>query len=156
MNSVFYYDSILGKLRIADNGKAVTQIVLDSLNYPIAKDCIEQESPLIKTAMQELNEYFDGKRKDFDLPIDPQGTEFQKKDWAELRKIPYGETRTYKQIAEAIGCPKGFRAVGLANHKNPIIIVIPCHRVIGANGALVGYAGGLHLKERLLEIEGIL
>ncbi len=156
MNSVFYYDSILGKLRIADNGKAVTQIVLDSLNYPISKDYIEQESPLIKTAMQELNEYFDGKRKDFDFPIDPQGTEFQKRDWAELRKIPYGETRTYKQIAEAIGCPKGFRAVGLANHKNPIIIVIPCHRVIGANGALVGYAGGLHLKERLLEIEGIL
>ena len=101
----------------------------------------------------QLKEYFGGKRKIFDLPLKPEGTEFQLRDWDALRRIPYGETRSYKDIAEEIDCPKGFRAVGMANNKNPIGIIIPCHRVVGANGKLVGYAGGMEKKEFLLELE---
>ena len=104
---------------------------------------------------EQLDEYFDGKRRTFEIPIRPKGTAFQLRDWEELQRIPYGETRTYKDIAQAIGCPKGYRAVGLANNRNPVIILIPCHRVVGSNGKLVGYAGGVDLKEKLLEIEGI-
>ena len=107
---------------------------------------------LAKVAMQ-LDEYFRGARKNFDLPLNPAGTEFQRKVWDALLAIPYGETRTYREIAEAAGCPKGFRAVGMANNKNPIAIIIPCHRVIGSNGKLVGYASGLGRKEALLALE---
>ena len=94
-------------------------------------------------------------RRGFDLPLHEEGTPFQKKVWEELRRIPYGETRSYGQVAAAIGNPKAFRAVGMANNKNPIMIITPCHRVIGGNGALVGYAGGLNIKRYLLEIEGM-
>ena len=99
------------------------------------------------------SEYFDGKRKIFDLPLKPEGTEFQLKDWNALREIPYGETRSYKDIAIAIGNPKACRAVGTANHNNPISIIIPCHRVIGSDGSLTGYGGGLDKKTYLLELE---
>ena len=95
----------------------------------------------------------DGKRKSFDLPLKPEGTEFQKKVWNALLDIPYGETRSYKDIAVAIGNPKACRAVGMANNRNPISIIIPCHRVIGANGSLVGYGGGLPIKIELLNLE---
>ena len=98
-------------------------------------------------------EYLDGKRKEFDFPYKMIGTEFQKKVWHALTKIPYGETRTYKEIATAVGNPKASRAVGMANNRNPIFIVVPCHRVIGANGKLVGYAGGLDMKDALLSLE---
>lgn len=100
-----------------------------------------------------MDEYFNRKRKNFDLPLAPKGTEFQKKVWEELRKIPYSKTCSYKDIAIKLGNEMCCRAVGMANNKNPIAIFIPCHRVIGANGKLVGYAGGLSIKERLLEIE---
>ncbi len=103
----------------------------------------------------QLEEYFKGMRRGFDLPLHEEGTPFQKKVWEELRRIPYGETRSYGQVAAAIGNPKAFRAVGMANNKNPIMIITPCHRVIGGNGALVGYAGGLNIKRYLLEIEGM-
>ena len=105
---------------------------------------------------RQLKAYLAGRLRDFDLPLAPQGTPFQQKVWAALAAIPYGETRSYKQVAEAVGCPRGCRAVGLANNRNPIAIVIPCHRVIGADGALVGYGGGLPIKECLLRLEGCL
>lgn len=96
---------------------------------------------------------FDGRRKKFDLKLSYHGTEFQIKVWKALEKIPYGETCTYKDIAESVGIPKGCRAVGMANNRNPIVIVVPCHRVIGMNGSLTGYAGGLEMKEYLLDLE---
>lgn len=103
--------------------------------------------------IKELDEYFSGKRKYFDLPLSYTGTSFQKKVWESLKKIPYGETKTYKEIALEIEKPKSYRAVGLANNKNPLPIFLPCHRVIGTNGKLVGYAGGLELKKKLLKLE---
>jgi methylated-DNA-[protein]-cysteine S-methyltransferase len=108
------------------------------------------------TAARQLDEYFAGHRRAFDLPIEPKGTDFQRQVWNALLDIPYGETRSYGQIARAIGQPSAVRAVGAANGANPIAIVIPCHRVIGANGTLVGYGGGLDKKTKLLELEGCL
>lgn len=108
---------------------------------------------LLKEAFNQIEEYLDGKRFHFDLPLLAKGTEFQQRVWSELRKIPYGETRSYKDIAIAIGNPKASRAVGMANNKNPLGIVVPCHRVIGSNGSLTGYAGGLGVKEKLLYLE---
>ncbi len=105
---------------------------------------------------RELEEYLAGRRRDFSLPLDLRGTDFQKKCWRELLRIPYGETRTYAQIARAVGRPRAFRAVGMANHSNPIAIVVPCHRVIETSGGLGGYGGGLDLKRKLLEMEGAL
>lgn len=102
---------------------------------------------------RQLDEYFAGTRKAFDFPYRLHGTPFQEKVWAALQEIPYGETRSYKDIAKAIGQPNAYRAVGMANHANPIFLVIPCHRVIGANGSLVGYGGGLAVKKALLELE---
>lgn len=101
----------------------------------------------------EIIKYLEGDLKEFTLPISLKGSEFQKKVWNELLNIPYGETRTYKEIAEKVNCPKGFRAVGNALNKNPIPIIVPCHRVVGSNGKLVGFAGGIELKNRLLELE---
>ena len=112
-------------------------------------------SPLLDAAEAQLREYFAGTRRTFDLPLAPRGTAFQQRVWAALRAIPYGETHTYGELAAAIGSPSASRAVGMANHHNPTPIVIPCHRVIGANGTLTGYAGGLETKRRLLALEGI-
>ena len=103
--------------------------------------------------VKQLSEYFQGKRTRFELPLDVEGTPFQKSVWNELLRIPYGETRSYGDIAKALGKPAAARAVGMANHNNPVAIVIPCHRVVGQNGSLTGYAGGLHLKQQLLSIE---
>ena len=111
------------------------------------------ETPLIQEAYRQLTEYLIGVRKCFDLPLNPRGTEFQQQVWKALCDIPYGGTRSYKQIAEAIGNPKAVRAVGMANNRNPLLIVIPCHRVIGANGKLVGYGAGIEKKEFLLKLE---
>jgi O-6-methylguanine DNA methyltransferase len=112
--------------------------------------------PIATEAVRQLRAYFAGQLRRFDLPLDMQGTEFQLRVWRELERIPYGETRSYQQIAEAIGAPRAVRAVGAANGANPIPIVVPCHRVIGASGKLVGYGGGLPLKKRLLQLEGAL
>ncbi|OPJ61933.1 methylated-DNA--protein-cysteine methyltransferase, constitutive [Clostridium oryzae] len=119
------------------------------------RDCNFQESDLIKAAYEQLQQYFEGRRKIFDLPLTPQGTEFQLKVWKALQQIPYGTTCSYKDIAEKVGNIKACRAIGMANNRNPIPIFIPCHRVIGADGKLVGYGGGLHIKKRLLEIENV-
>lgn len=108
---------------------------------------------VFRETARQLDEYFAGKRREFSVPIKTQGTDFQEKVWAALRKIPYGETRTYGQIAAQIGNPKAGRAVGGANHNNPIMILTPCHRVIGADGSLTGFGGGLDVKEALLALE---
>jgi methylated-DNA-[protein]-cysteine S-methyltransferase len=113
----------------------------------------DRNAVVLETARQ-LRAYFDGELKDFQLVLDFEGTQFQKSVWHELEKIPYGRTRSYRELACDIGAPKAIRAVGAANGANPIPIVVPCHRVIGSNGKLVGYGGGLELKRRLLELEG--
>ncbi len=115
---------------------------------------LNPHNPLLSEAERQLHAYFAGELRRFDLPLDMVGTEFQKRVWRELETIPYGETRSYRQIAEGIGAPRAVRAVGAANGSNPLPIVIPCHRVIGSGGKLVGYGGGLPLKRRLLELEG--
>lgn len=107
-------------------------------------------------AVEQLQQYFAGMRRSFDLPLDLYGTPFQKKVWSELMRIPYGEVRSYKEVALAIGAPRAVRAVGGANNQNPLPVVVPCHRVIGSNGALVGYGGGVRIKETLLRLEGFL
>ncbi len=112
-----------------------------------------KKHPTLAMLSKQLNEYFDGGRQQFDLPLDPVGTEFQLSAWEALRNIPFGETRTYAEQATNIGCPKAARAVGAANGKNPISIVVPCHRVIGKNGNLTGFAGGIEVKQFLLELE---
>ena len=111
------------------------------------------DTPVLLQAARELEEYFEGRRQIFSVPLAPRGTPFQLKCWNALRLIPYGETRTYGQQAEAIGQPKASRAVGMGNHRNPLPIFIPCHRVVGKNGTLTGYAGGLEMKEYLLTLE---
>ncbi|MCH5276466.1 MAG: methylated-DNA--[protein]-cysteine S-methyltransferase [Desulfovibrionaceae bacterium] len=112
-----------------------------------------EPSPLLRLACGQLREYFAGRLRDFDLPLAPRGTEFQRLVWRALRAIPYGETRSYGQTARAIGRPRACRAVGLANNRNPIAIIVPCHRVIGADGSLTGYAAGLPVKAALLALE---
>jgi len=112
-----------------------------------------ESNPLLRQAVEQLRAYFAGELRDFGLTLDIQGTEFQKRVWGELRNIPYGETRSYSFVANTIGAPKAVRAVGAANGRNPIPIVVPCHRVIGASGSLVGYGGGLPLKRLLLDLE---
>ena len=112
-----------------------------------------EETHLIKEAHHQFSEYLIGERKSFDLPFKFTGTDFQKRVWNALCEIPYGETRSYKQIAEAIGNPQAVRAVGMANNRNPLLIVVPCHRVIGSNGKLIGYASGLEKKQFLLQLE---
>lgn len=108
---------------------------------------------LVRETEEQLEQYFMGKRKAFELPLKMQGTEFQKQVWRELLKIPYGETRCYSEIARLIQNPHAVRAVGIANHRNPLAVVVPCHRVIGKDGALTGYAGGLERKRMLLDLE---
>lgn len=152
-----YIPSPLGTLLITEEQNAITRLSLSSeetllMQFP-AGSMKEQETPLISTAKQQLAEYFQGTRKNFSLPLAPFGTPFQHKVWDALCTIPYGETRSYKEIAIQVGNPKGYRAVGMANNRNPIMVIVPCHRVIGSNGALVGYAGGLGIKEWLLEHE---
>jgi len=116
-----------------------------------------EESPrLLQLYVRELEEYFAGKRREFTFPLDLRGTDFQKACWQALLAIPYGETRTYADIARAVGKPNAFRAVGMANNRNPIAIVVPCHRVIASDGTLCGYGGGLDVKRKLLELEGAL
>ncbi len=152
MTNTFIYDTHIGKVGIRDNGHSITELYF--VKDPDAEILAINETLLIKEAARQLQEYFEGHRKDFALPLDPKGTQFQKDVWKALGMIPYGQTCSYKQIAEKVGSPKAYRAVGMANNKNPISIIIPCHRVIGANGKMVGYGGGLHIKEYLLALEG--
>ena len=144
----YSYETKLGSVTIVEEDGALLAITTHR-----TYEGIKQETPLINEAYRQLSEYLLGERKRFDLPLNPQGTVFQQQVWKALCDIPYGETRSYKQIAEAIGNPKAVRAVGMANNRNPLLIVIPCHRVIGANGKLVGYGAGIEKKEFLLKLE---
>ena len=137
----------VGPVTVEDNDRAITGVTFGESEEPTAP------SPLTERAFEQLEAYFLGRLTEFDLPLEPAGSPFQRRVWDALRQIPYSETRSYGDIARAIGCPGGARAVGMANNRNPIPILIPCHRVIGANGALVGYGGGLSIKEALLRLE---
>lgn len=147
MKKIYYYDTYAGKIGIAEEDGAITDIVFKTIDCPV------EETELIRETKRQLDEYFAGKRKDFDVPTRLNGTEFQKRVWLALRDIPYGKTASYKDIASAVGCPKGYRAVGMANNRNPISIIYPCHRVVGSDGSLTGYGGGLDVKAKLLELE---
>lgn len=149
MEKIVFYETPVGKICIGEENGCITHVTWSK----IPQEYILEETELILNCKKQLDEYFAGKRKNFDLPLVPKGTEFQQKVWNALMEIPYGETRTYGEIAAAIGNPKAARAVGMANNKNPIGIIIPCHRVVGANGKLVGYAGGMEKKEWLLSLE---
>lgn len=151
MKNVYFYQTPIGKIGLADNGTEITNLYFNK-EYP--EDNIKiNETELLKEASSQLLEYFSGKRTNFNLPLSPDGTSFQKKVWNKLLEIPFGKTESYGEIAKAIGNPKAARAIGLANNRNPIPIFIPCHRVIGANGSLVGYGGGLEIKKFLLTLE---
>ena len=144
------WNSPIGTLVIAEDGKGISELFLGT-KAPAGSR--EETTPLLREAMQQLSEYFSGTRRDFSLPLSLHGTSFQLADWEALCSIPYGETRSYRQIAEQIGSPKACRAVGMANHRNPIAIVVPCHRVIAADGNLGGYGYGSEIKRYLLELE---
>jgi methylated-DNA-[protein]-cysteine S-methyltransferase len=144
-------DTPAGTMALAEEYGALTHIWLPGQGYP---RMVQRETALLACAKAQLLEYFQGKRRQFDLPLAPQGTPFRRKVWDALLTIPYGETITYWELAHRIGSPKAVRAVGQANHHNPLSIFIPCHRVVGANGSLTGYGGGLALKQFLLELEG--
>ena len=150
-----YLETPIGTLLIAGDAESIHEI-----NFPKngqarkpQADWTESARGPIATAIRQLREYFAGKRTDFDLPLSPQGTEFQRTVWQRLQEIPYGETISYGELAKRVGNPKASRAVGAANGQNPIPIVIPCHRVIGANGKLTGFGGGLPTKQALLALE---
>lgn len=144
----YFYDTPIGKLGIAEKSGKIFQVSF----FDIVEGELT-ETPLIKKAYEQLDEYFKGLRKNFDLPLLLDGSEFQIKVWKALMTIDYGKTATYGDIAKLIGSPKASRAVGSANNKNKIAIIIPCHRVIGSNGTLTGYAGGLGIKKYLLDLE---
>jgi len=139
----------MGPVTVASTGKGIASI---HFGNSVPSGGLTDPSANHQT-VEQLTEYFEGKRTQFDLPLDVDGTPFQKAVWSELLRIPYGETRTYGEIAKAIGRPGAARAVGMANHENPVAVVIPCHRVIGRDGSLTGYAGGVQLKAQLLSIE---
>lgn len=150
----YYKDinTVIGKVRIIEEDGYIIELQINK-DFDKNEDILEKDTNILKNTERQLSEYFSGKRNTFDLKLNSKGTDFMKKVWRELLNIPYGETRTYKEIAEKIGNPKGARAVGMANNKNPIPIIIPCHRVIGKNKKLIGYALGLDMKEFLLNLE---
>ena len=141
------YQSPIGPLYLAELDGAITHLKYS----PVAGQA--GESPLLHEAIRQLDAYFSGSLTQFDLPLVPSGTLFQMRVWQSLQDIPYGTTWSYKMLAQSVDSPKGYRAVGLANNRNPISIFIPCHRVIGASGSLTGYGGGLPIKSYLLELE---
>jgi len=148
---MIFYDSAVGRIGITEKDGRISKVYITGDNLPGGVQLCE--TPLLKEAARQLKAYFVGELKEFTLPLAPEGTDFMKQVWAALCEIPYGRTASYKDIAEKIGSPKAARAVGLANNRNPIPIFIPCHRVIGADGSLTGYAGGLTMKKKLLDLE---
>lgn len=149
-----HYSSPIGRIRLRANSHGL--LALDHVNQQATSETSsleDRQHPVLASAISELDEYFLGTRKVFQTPLQPVGTEFQQKVWSALSDIPYGQLCTYSDIAKHIGNPKSVRAVGLANSKNPLSIFIPCHRVIGKSGKLTGYAGGLEVKQILLELE---
>jgi methylated-DNA-[protein]-cysteine S-methyltransferase len=170
MNNIYFYNTRIGRIAIADNERAIIRLAFikgdgtckavrqvkdntGSWQAENGETFVLRETPLIKEAAGQLNEYLEGNRRVFDIPLELEGTPFQKAVRDALLEIPYGETRSYGEIAERIGNPKAARAVGMANNRNPAAIFVPCHRVIGADGKLVGYASGVDIKEKLLDLE---
>lgn len=149
---LLFYDSPVGRLGLMGEGEALTALTLPGQPVP---RIAERETPLLREARRQLAAYFAGKLREFDLPLRPEGTPFRRQVWDELRNIPYGQVISYGELARRVGRPGAARAVGGANHHNPISILIPCHRVIAADGSLCGYGGGLALKRALLELEGV-
>jgi methylated-DNA-[protein]-cysteine S-methyltransferase len=148
-------DSPIGELTLVSDGEALTGLYMTEQRHrPELPAAPAGDDPVLAEARRQLAEYFSGARREFDLPLRPAGTQFQQTVWAALREIPYGETAGYGELAARIGRPGAARAVGLANGRNPIAIVVPCHRVIGSGGSLTGYGGGLERKRYLLSLEG--
>lgn len=150
MKKAWYVDSPIGKLGIAEDGIGICNLTFDCKE--LSELTIEQ-TPLLVQAEAELAEYFAGKRITFELPLSLAGTPFQQAVWKALQTIPYGTVCSYQDIAKQVGSPKGCRAVGMANNRNPVAIIVPCHRVIGKDGSLVGYGGGMGIKTFLLKLE---
>ncbi len=147
-----------GPLFLAASAKGLVRLEFDARvqKFNSKKISLENSEKALSPYLHQLEEYFSGKRRTFSVPLDLRGTDFQLRCWNALLEIPYGETRTYRDIAQAVGHPHAFRAVGMANNRNPIAIIVPCHRVIASDGTLCGYGGGLNLKRKLLELEGAL
>jgi O-6-methylguanine DNA methyltransferase len=151
-----FYDSPVGSLTLGVSARGLS--LIDLRGAPPQSDARTSwiaSEPHTDAYLAQLREYFAGTRRQFTLPLDLRGTDFQLRCWRALLDIPYGETRTYADLARAVGSPKGFRAVGAANHDNPVPIVVPCHRVIASDGGLCGFGGGLQMKRALLELEGV-
>ena len=148
-------ESPIGKITLCSEGEAIIGLALDQQRHPRDRStAIAEPTAVLLEAERQIQEYFDGARKSFDLPLRPQGTAFQGQVWQQLLAIPFGQTISYLELARRIGNEKAVRAVGMANGRNPIGLIIPCHRVIGSNGDLTGYGGGLLRKEYLLKHEG--
>ena len=155
-NRFTYYDSPLGTVTLQANEQGLLGVWFETHTTKPEDLGIQEDSfPIFQSVKEQLERYFAGEAVQFDVPIAAKGTPFQQSVWHALTTIPYGETWSYAQLADAIGNPKAVRAVGLANGKNPVSVIVPCHRVIGKNGKLTGYAGGIERKQRLLAIEGI-
>jgi len=145
-----------GQLFLAASAKGVVRLEFEDRvqRFDCKTITLQESRHTLSQCIRELNEYFAGKRRAFTIPLDLRGTDFQLQCWRALLDIPYGETRTYRDMARVIGHPQAFRAVGMANNRNPVAIIVPCHRVIASDGTLCGYGGGLDLKRKLLEMEG--
>jgi methylated-DNA-[protein]-cysteine S-methyltransferase len=151
-------DSPIGKLTLVANNESLVTLVFSTGKMSksrLAEAAEPGDNAVLRKTEKQLREYFAGKRESFDLPLSPTGTSFQQKVWKALSKIPFGVTKNYGEIAKLVGAPKASRAVGAANGRNPIPIIVPCHRVIGANGALTGFGGGVPTKKFLLELEDV-
>lgn len=153
MSAKIIYDSPAGKLGLIEKDGALIAVCFER-ELPSYAAVEMRETPLLQETKRQLERYFTGGLQEFDLPLTLEGTPFQQKVWKSLCKVPYGQTTSYGEIAKDVGNPRGARAVGMANHRNPICIIIPCHRIIGTNGRLVGYGGGLEIKVKLLKLEG--
>jgi len=159
METLFYVRtaSPVGPLFLAASTKGLVRLEFEARMQTLSPQTtqLHESKSALAPYLSELNEYFAGKRRKFSFPLDLRGTEFQLACWHALLEIPYGETRSYRDIAEAIGHPHAYRAVGMSNNRNPIAIVVPCHRVIASSGSLCGYGGGLDVKRKLLDLEQV-
>ncbi|MBB1312991.1 MULTISPECIES: methylated-DNA--[protein]-cysteine S-methyltransferase [Aliivibrio] len=156
MNVYTQFDSPIGLITVNGNDDGLLGVWYESHARTLSDFGVQDdEHPILQLTVSQLKEYFNGERREFSIPLAANGTEFQNKVWQALTTIPYGETWCYKDLAIAVGNPKASQAVGGANGKNPISIIVPCHRVIGKNGSLTGYAGGLDIKDALLKLEGV-
>jgi methylated-DNA-[protein]-cysteine S-methyltransferase len=161
MSEVFYarYESPIGPLIVGATSRGLAALEFERGRLQPRRrpgDTWVRSREEVEAAIGELDEYFAGRRRRFTVPLDLHGTDFQVRCWRALREIPYGETITYAELARRVGGPRGFRAVGMANHDNPVAIVVPCHRVLASDGSLGGYGGGLDVKRALLRLEGAL